>query len=116
MLSIGQASAQNLRMLALLTERRIPDFANVPTATELGFPVVQETTGGVFAPKGIAKPVLEQLENACEAASRSERFLAAAKATHNVVTYMAADAYAKYIAEDFVLKGEIIRRSGIATQ
>jgi tripartite-type tricarboxylate transporter receptor subunit TctC len=45
--------ANNVRMLAVMSEQRSPAFPDVPTMKELGFPdMVVETWYGAFAPAG----------------------------------------------------------------
>jgi tripartite-type tricarboxylate transporter receptor subunit TctC len=112
-LNIGLALAQNFRLLAVLTHARVPERPEVPTATELGFPVVEEVTAGVFVPRGVPAPIVQRLAAACDVAVRSERFLAVAKATQQAVTYLPAEAYGRAIAADVAAKRAVIRRAGI---
>jgi tripartite-type tricarboxylate transporter receptor subunit TctC len=116
MLNIGLAVAQNFRLLAVVTRARVPELPDVPSATELGFPVVQEATAGVFVPRGVPEPVAERLAAACALGVRAERFLAVAKATQQAVTYMPSAAFARYVADDVAAKRALIRRAGIAIQ
>jgi tripartite-type tricarboxylate transporter receptor subunit TctC len=113
MLNIGLAMAQNFRLLAVVTPARVPELPDVPTATELGFPVVQEGTAGIFVPRGLPEAIARRLAAACDAGVRSERFLAVAKATQQAVTYLPAAAFARYVADDIAAKGALIRRSGL---
>ncbi len=115
-LNIGLATAQNFRLLALVTARRVPDLPDVPTATELGFDVVQDGTAGIFVPKGVPAPIVERLASACATAVRSTRFIALAKATQQAVTYMPTNDFAHYVDEDIASKGALIRRTGITAQ
>jgi tripartite-type tricarboxylate transporter receptor subunit TctC len=54
-----------LRPIALINPKRLPDYPDVPTMTELGFPGVGTLAWqGIFAPAATPKPVLETLNQA----------------------------------------------------
>jgi tripartite-type tricarboxylate transporter receptor subunit TctC len=53
-----------LRMLAIASDERHPDFPDVPTLKELGIDVVMGNYSGFVAPKGIAKEQIKALEEA----------------------------------------------------
>lgn len=44
----------DIRVLAVLTDERVPGFEDIPTATEQGFPVVAVNWRGLYVPKGIS--------------------------------------------------------------
>ena len=44
----------DIRVLAVLTEERVPGFDDIPTAKEQGFPVVAVNWRGLYVPKGIS--------------------------------------------------------------
>ena len=44
----------DIRVLAVLTDTRVPGFDDIPTATEQGFPVVAVNWRGLYVPKGIS--------------------------------------------------------------
>jgi tripartite-type tricarboxylate transporter receptor subunit TctC len=57
----------DLRILAVLSEDRLPDFPDVPTARELGVDVIAQSTRVIIAPKGTPANVVEKLEAAVQA-------------------------------------------------
>jgi tripartite-type tricarboxylate transporter receptor subunit TctC len=60
----GQASAGNVRLLAILSEQRSSAFPDVPTMKELGHPgIVVDTWYGVFAPAATPAPVIARLNS-----------------------------------------------------
>ena len=60
----GQASAGNVRLLAILSDERSSAFPDVPTMKELGHPgIVVDTWYGVFAPAGTPAPVIARLNS-----------------------------------------------------
>jgi len=64
--------AGNMRVLAQISERRLPGFPNVPTLREAGFdvPVVPQVRGMV-APPGIPRANVEYWEDFCRRLTRS---------------------------------------------
>mmetsp|Transcript_22315 Transcript_22315/g.35587 ORF Transcript_22315/g.35587 Transcript_22315/m.35587 type:complete len:322 (-) Transcript_22315:746-1711(-) len=44
----------DIRVIAVLTDERVPGFDDIPTATEQGYPVVAVNWRGLYVPKGIS--------------------------------------------------------------
>lgn len=44
----------DIRVIAVLTDERVPGFEDIPTATEQGFPVVAVNWRGLYVPKGVS--------------------------------------------------------------
>jgi tripartite-type tricarboxylate transporter receptor subunit TctC len=58
----GHAEAGSVRVLASTSSQRSNLFGgNIPTLTELGYPVVTDTMTVIFAPTGTAKPIIERI-------------------------------------------------------
>ncbi len=51
---VGFLKAGEIRVLAVLTEERIPGFETIPTAKEQGFDVVAVNWRGLYIPKGVS--------------------------------------------------------------
>lgn len=66
----------DLHAIAFLTERRNPDFPEVPTMREQGHDLVYTIWSGLFAPAGTPEPVLARLEAACERTIRHPEVVA----------------------------------------
>jgi tripartite-type tricarboxylate transporter receptor subunit TctC len=109
----GAAFTNGLKMFATFTIARVPEVENVPTLGEFGWPVVQTVPGGLIAPRGVEKGVLQRLERACAAAVRSERYTGIMTTTRQPRVYRDSEAFGRAIAEDFRRKGELIRRANI---
>jgi len=67
----GTLRANNLQAVALLAERRTPEFPNTPTMREQGYDLVYSIWSGLFAPAGTPPEVLARAEAACERALRA---------------------------------------------
>jgi putative tricarboxylic transport membrane protein len=44
----------DIRVIAVLTDERVPGFEDIPTATEQGYPVVAVNWRGLYVPKGVS--------------------------------------------------------------
>ena len=76
--SAPQMKASTLRPLVATTEKRLPDYPDVPTMAEAGYPGVGTTLwAGLFAPSGTPKDVLETLQKAVVQALKSPQVLEA---------------------------------------
>ena len=64
-----QVSQKRLKVLAVSTEKRHPDYPDVPTMSESGFPGFEEYTQGlgVVGPAGLPAPVVSRLNEAIRA-------------------------------------------------
>lgn len=82
-LALGNAVAlsDRLPVLMVFSERRVPELPNVPTATELGFPLVEAQFVGLFLPAGAPAAVAERLEAECARALDDPRVVEAMRST-----------------------------------
>jgi tripartite-type tricarboxylate transporter receptor subunit TctC len=64
-----QVQQKRLKVLAVSTEKRHPDYPNVPTMSESGFPGFEQYTQGlgVVGPAGLPTPVVGLLNEAIRA-------------------------------------------------
>jgi len=79
--AISYVKSGQFRILAIGTEKRLPDFPDVPTFKEIGIdtPLAVAYRMGVWAPKGTPPEILSQLRNVFEKVIKSPEFEAAAK-------------------------------------
>jgi len=69
----GQIKAGKLRPIAVVNPTRLPDYPDVPTMKEVGYPDVGTVAwNGMFAPAATPRPVLETLHRAALAALSSD--------------------------------------------
>jgi tripartite-type tricarboxylate transporter receptor subunit TctC len=77
--------AGQLRALAVLSEKRIPELPDVPTIGEDGYPAVLSTSWtGLFAPAGTPPEIIERLNAAINDGLRSDESKAALARLGNV--------------------------------
>jgi tripartite-type tricarboxylate transporter receptor subunit TctC len=113
MLNIGGAKAQGFRPLATFAEARQMEIPDTPTVKELGYPVVSSAFGGLFAPKGLPAEIAKKVDSACEKIVADERFRRAVRQASQEPVYRSGAEFAKLLAADYAIKGDIVKRAGV---
>ncbi|HEY7301024.1 MAG TPA: tripartite tricarboxylate transporter substrate binding protein [Xanthobacteraceae bacterium] len=97
---VSHVKSGDLRVLAMLGSKRDPIFPDVPTATELGFPVALDMWRGIAVPKGTPKPVIDMLEASIKHTVESPAFKEAGESIGFTPAFLPADEFGKLIASD----------------
>jgi tripartite-type tricarboxylate transporter receptor subunit TctC len=97
---VPHVKSGDLRVLAVLGDKRDPVFPDVPTAKELGFSVSLDMWRGIAVPTGTPKPIIAKLQDAIKASVESQSFKDAGKTIGFVPAYLPAQDFAKLIATD----------------
>lgn len=116
MLNIGGVKAQGFRALATFADVRQSEIPDTPTVKELGYPVVSSAFGGLLAPKGLPLDVAKKIDSACEKAAADERFQRAVRQASQVPLYRNGADFAKALAADYAIKGDVLKRAAIKLQ
>lgn len=115
-LTAGVASAGGLRLLAALTQARLPGVPDVPTATEAGLPVVEEAFGGIVAPRDLPQALADRLGAACAEAAEDPRVLDTLQTARLGTTRRDAAGFAAALEADRAAKDVLIRTPGFRTE
>jgi tripartite-type tricarboxylate transporter receptor subunit TctC len=110
---VGQVKSGELRVLAVLGEKRDPVFPDVPTAKELGYSVALDMWRGIAVPTGTPKPVVARLQDAIKQSVESQSFHDAGKTIGFVPAYLSAQDFAKLIASDDVRLAQLMDELGL---
>jgi tripartite-type tricarboxylate transporter receptor subunit TctC len=105
--------AGKLKALAVTSSSRDPILPQVPTATELGIPVVNEGWIGLALPAGTPSQVISRLSVALKSMTDSPEFRQHAKAAGLEVQYLAPEATAARVRKDIADCGTAVRQAGI---
>ena len=89
------AASSKLVMPGLFAQKRNSSIPDVPTVKEQGYDVAPLSIGGLFAPAGISAEVRKKLDDACQAAEKTEAFTRIAKNTFQPDDFMADSAHFK---------------------
>jgi len=108
------AASSNLVMPGLFALKRNPSIPEVPTVIEQGYNVAPLSIGGLFAPAGLPAEVKKKLDDACQAAEKTEAFQRIAKNTFQPADFMAdAAGFAANIAQDVEDKRKLLTALGM---
>jgi tripartite-type tricarboxylate transporter receptor subunit TctC len=77
--SMGVVKAGQVRALAVMSDQRVPEYADVPTLTELGYPNAKGLWSALYAPAATPRDVLEIVREAAVQALASEQVTTAFK-------------------------------------
>lgn len=81
-------AAGDVRLLAVMSEKRHPNYPEVPTFAEGGYAGSQKGFAGLYVPNGLPPTVLQALDKACAAAVASEGVRNVVKSAHATVSYL----------------------------
>jgi tripartite-type tricarboxylate transporter receptor subunit TctC len=93
----AQIKANNLRALAIFSEKRHPKLPDVPTMKELGYNLVNGSSRGFSAPAGIPKEKRDALVNAFKKVLSDPAFLAEAERQTQDIEAIIGDDYKNLI-------------------
>ena len=77
--SMGVVKAGQVRALAVMSEQRVPEYADVPTLTELGYANAKGLWSALYAPAATPRDVLEIVRKAAVQALNSDQVATAFK-------------------------------------
>lgn len=103
----------SLRVLAALSSKRDPLFADVPTAIEQGVNVVAEAWRGIAVPKGTPKAVIARLEEAIRKTIASPEFVKASESLSVAPAFLPAADFGRLVAKEDADLAQIIQALGL---
>jgi tripartite-type tricarboxylate transporter receptor subunit TctC len=105
--------AGKMRLITVFSNRRHPDFPDVPTAREQGIDAVQLSQVGIYAPRGTPAPVLDRLEEACRTGLETPAVKAVLATTRAPAAFMPRAALNAMLRDEFATYGRILKELGV---
>ena len=105
-----------LRLIAVFSKRRHPDYPEVPTAREQGLDAEQFSQVGIYAPRGTPEPVLDRLEEACRNGLEDPAFHRVAANSRVVVNFVPRAEFARMVQDEFANYARILRDLGVKAE
>lgn len=102
-----------IRPLAVTGMQRYPDYPQVPTFQELGYPLTLVGWNGIFAPAKTPPAIVQRLNRSLNHAIQSDEGKARLRQLGALATGTTPEAYGLVLAEDIRAWSEVIRRAGI---
>jgi len=104
--------AGKFRLLANWGLQRSPRYPNVPTAKEI-YGVASPGFLALMGPKGIPKPIVQQIQEAARKATEDPEFAEALKKLDMAVLYQNTEDYEKFVQQDFENIGKVVKALGL---
>ncbi len=111
---ISHVAAGKLKVLAIMTDQRLPKFSDVPTLKERGVDLSIGTWRGVVAPKGTPQDIVDVLREAAKKTSEDPAFKEALDKMNLNQAPLDAAEFKATIAKDNALFKELMIKVGIA--
>jgi tripartite-type tricarboxylate transporter receptor subunit TctC len=105
--------AKQMRILAVLSDKRFQFLPDVPTAKELGYDVVSVNWIGILAPRGTPADIVTQLSATFGKMMADPAFVAMALKTEMPPSYMPAPEFQRFLDAEYKKYGELIDRAGL---
>lgn len=112
----GLIDGNKLRLIAVFSARRHPDYPDVPTAREQGIDAQQLSQVGIYAPRGTPEPVMARLEEACRTGVEDETFRRVAATRKVPVNYMSRADFTAMVLSEYEAYGRILRELGVQAE
>jgi len=106
--------AGKLRLLMVWTSARSPNFPNVPTLKELGYPMVYDSPFGIAGPKGMDPKIVAKLHDAFKKALEDPAVIATLAKFDMVPNYKNTEDYKKSVVEVTESERKVIEKLGLA--
>ena len=109
----GQIASGALRLIGVFSDRRHPDFPDVPFAREARIDAVQLSFVGMYAPRATPEATLATLERACREALETPVFRDVAKRLNVVTQYRSRADFTAMVASEYAAFGVILPQLGV---
>ena len=110
--------AKRMKALAIAANKRAPQFPDVPTTSEQGFPELQATVWyGLFAPAETPPPVVNKIQADVAAILKTPEFTEKQGTARGLsIVASSSEEFAKRIADDVKATQEMVRAAKIVPQ
>jgi len=100
-----------VKALAVTSRQRTPQLPDIPTFQELGYPGIYSLVwGGLFAPAGTPKPILDKISEAIQKQSKDAAYREAVNNLNNEALSMTPEEFRVYVNDDMKKYGDIIKK------
>jgi tripartite-type tricarboxylate transporter receptor subunit TctC len=107
--TVGQVAPNKLRAYAVFADQRTKNLPNVPTAKELGYPILPSGYGGVFVRSGTPEAVVSRLESLCAEVARDPKYIGVVENVVYEVNYLDRKAFGERIRADYQSKAALLK-------
>ena len=106
--------AGKLRLLMVWTAARSPNYPDVPTLKDLGYPLVYDSPFGLAGPKGLDPKIVAKLHDAFKKALEDPAVVATLAKYDMVPNYMNTEDYRKFVVEVTESERKVVESLGLS--
>ena len=115
--AVGQIKEGRLLALAVSTAQRSPQFPEIPTIAEAGFPKAEFNFWvGMLAPAGTPRDVLNRLNSEIQKALAAPDMKERLANLGNEAMFMSPAQFDAFLKDEYTVLGEVMRASGVKAQ
>jgi tripartite-type tricarboxylate transporter receptor subunit TctC len=115
--AVGQIKEGRLLALAVSTAQRSPQFPDIPTIAEAGFPKAELNFWvGMLAPAGTPRDVLSRLNSEIQKALGAPDMKERLANLGNEAMFMSPQQFDAFLKEEYAVLGEVMRAAGVKAQ
>jgi tripartite-type tricarboxylate transporter receptor subunit TctC len=104
--------AGRLRALAHWGEGRLESLPDVPSLTELGYPVQFAQWSGLFVPTGVPEAIVTRLREAARVAANDPKVVQTIGAAGSPMLYLDAPEFSRYWSADAARMADVVHKIG----
>jgi tripartite-type tricarboxylate transporter receptor subunit TctC len=105
-----------LRLIAILSEKRTAAYPQVPTLKELGYDMPCPVFIGVMAPKGTPDDIIKKLEGAFAEGMQQPAFVNGMKDLRYAPRYRGSKELTEYVSQNYERFGKLLKEMGLARE
>ena len=115
--ALPHVQSGEVRVLAVIADKRMEKLPDVPTMAEAGFPKVTGLTfNGLFAPKGTPRPVIDKLSKTIQAALKKPEAIEAFAKLGSQAHGSTPEEFTKFMKEQTAIWSEVVKKANIHIQ
>jgi len=116
-LTIAQSKSGNIRMLAVLSEKRFKEFPEVPTLAESGFPEAQLTSWfGIVLPAKTPPEIVQRIGSEIEKAVRTPEMIERLEKSGSLTSYLSPADFDALMRREVPVWTRVVKQAGIKAQ
>ncbi len=113
---IGPLQEGRIKVLTVLSEKRLNVFKNVPTAREQGYNVTFGGWNGLMAPKGTPKDIIDKLADTANKALKDETLIKQSAMVARPIDFLSGPEFGERIKRDLARNGRLMKAEGLGAK
>ncbi|WP_225911818.1 tripartite tricarboxylate transporter substrate binding protein [Vibrio nigripulchritudo] len=110
---LPQVQSGEFKLLAIITDKKMKQFPDVPTLLDLGYPISAPSILGIAGPKGIPQDIVEKLSLSILKASGSKDMEEIIQRLAMQTSYLGPKDFRSKVEQEYEIQGAIIQQAGL---